>query len=443
VPGFFVPFGLIDGLIGGDKLVYCDKIRRAAMYLLSKLLNGIFKQGELTIHDVDGNRHTFGNGIGPRASIRLHDRSLYRRMVFQTELATGEGYMDGTITPEDGTTIEDLINLFGDNIEHAEAIPLRRRMEQLSRLFRRIQQSNRLGQATRNVSHHYDIGNEFYKLFLDKSLLYSCAYFKSPKDSLETAQQNKLRHLAAKLDLKPGQKVLDIGSGWGNLAIYLANTADVDVTGITLSKEQHALSTKLARDLGLEKRVRFELADYRELAGEFDRIISVGMFEHVGVVHYKEFFARLDDLMKPDGLAVLHSIGRKGPPTTTGPWVRKYIFPGGYIPALSEVFEVIQRQGMWVLDVEILRLHYAETLQKWNENFQQNRAKVVAMYDEEFARMWEFYLMSAKMSFTHAGNMVFQMQLAKKPDAAPLLRDYMGIREDELDRLEKKGRKAA
>jgi cyclopropane-fatty-acyl-phospholipid synthase len=310
-------------------------------------------------------------------------------------------------------------------------------MGKVSRLFRRIQQSNRLTQATRNVSHHYDIGNDFYKLFLDKSLLYSCAYFDNPNDSLETAQQNKLRHLAAKLDLKAGQKVLDIGSGWGDLAIYLARIENVDVTGITLSKEQFELSNAKAKEAGLADRVRFKLCDYRQMTGQFDRIVSVGMFEHVGSNHYSEYFSQLDELMSLDGLTVLHSIGRMKPPGTTGPWVRKYIFPGGYIPALSEVLEVIQRRGLWVLDIEILRLHYAYTLAWWQKNFLQNRHKVVDMYDERFARMWEFYLMSAEMSFTHGGNMVFQMQLAKRQDAVALQRDYMVENERMLEKLEK------
>jgi cyclopropane-fatty-acyl-phospholipid synthase len=408
------------------------------MYLLSKLLNSIIRQGELAIIDADGQRHVFGDGNGPRATIRLHDKALHHRLVTQTELATGEGYMDGTITLEEGSSLKDLMNVYGGNRHNVDANRFNRWLARASKLFRGIQQSNRLGEATQHVSHHYDIGNDFYKLFLDKSLLYSCAYFENPDDSLEVAQQNKLRHLAAKMDLKAGQKVLDIGSGWGDLALYLAKISDVDVTGITLSREQYELSNTKAREAGLETRVRFELRDYRQMEGEFDRIVSVGMFEHVGVVHYDEFFNQLNRLMSSDGLTVLHSIGRMLPPSTTGKWVRKYIFPGGYTPSLSEVFAVVERKGLWVLDVEILRLHYARTVAFWFANFQKNRKKVVAMYDERFARMWEFYLAGAEMAFRHGGSMVFQMQLARKQEAAPLTRGYMIEGERSLKILEKK-----
>jgi cyclopropane-fatty-acyl-phospholipid synthase len=261
---------------------------------------------------------------------------------------------------------------------------------------------------------------------------YSCAYFTKPTDTIETAQQNKLRHIAAKLDLKPGQRVLDIGSGWGGLALYLAAAADVEVLGVTLSTEQLALATQRAKERGLDKRVRFELMDYREVKGTFDRVVSVGMFEHVGVVYYDEFFSRVRDLLKPDGVALLHSIGRKGGPSSTSSWIRKYIFPGGYSPALSEVFSPVERAGFWVTDVEILRLHYAKTLRAWEERFQSNRAKITQLMDERFCRMWEFYLIASELSFSHGKHMVFQIQLTKDRDTLPITRDYISEVEAKL-----------
>ena len=292
-------------------------------------------------------------------------------------------------------------------------------------LVRKVQQSNRLGEAQRNVAHHYDLGNEFYRLFLDRNMLYSCAYFRSDDESLEEAQRNKLRLIAAKLNLQPGQRVLDIGCGWGDLALYLAQLENVEVVGVTLSTEQQALASKRAEEMGLGDRVRFELLDYRKVESRFDRIVSVGMFEHVGVHHYDEFFGKVNELMPDDGLMLLHSIGHMSPPGMASPWYRKYIFPGAYSPALSEVFEVIERNHLWCLDLEFLRLHYALTLRHWCERFEANRDKVVAMYDERFARMWEFYLISAEMMFRTGSQLVFHMQLSRKRDAAPIRRDYM------------------
>jgi cyclopropane-fatty-acyl-phospholipid synthase len=265
-----------------------------------------------------------------------------------------------------------------------------------SRGLRRFQQANSTGKARKNVVHHYDLGNDFYKLFLDEGMNYSCAYFLNDDETLEQAQRNKLRLIAAKLHLKPGLRILDIGSGWGDLALYLAGLEDVDVTGVTLSKEQHALSTEKARRLGISDRVRFQLKDYRDVPGRFDRIVSVGMFEHVGVHHYREFFAKINELMHDDGLMVLHSIGHMSPPGTASPWLRKYIFPGAYSPALSEVFAEVERASLWATDLEFLRLHYAKTLNHWCQRFEANRAKIAEMYDDRFCRMWEFYLIAPK-----------------------------------------------
>jgi cyclopropane-fatty-acyl-phospholipid synthase len=262
-------------------------------------------------------------------------------------------------------------------------------------------------------------------LFLDADRQYSCAYFTHTHEDLEQAQHDKKRHLAAKLLLKPGVRVLDIGSGWGGLGLYLAEAGAGEVVGITLSEEQLKVSRERARRAGLDERVRFELCDYRALGGTFDRIVSVGMFEHVGVSHYPEFFAAVRDLLTADGIAVLHSIGRADGPWATNPWVRKYIFPGGYAPALSEVLPVVERLGLWVTDIEILRLHYAETLRLWRRQFQAKRARVAQLYDERFCRMWEWYLTGSELAFRRMGHMVFQLQLAKRQDAVPLTRDYI------------------
>jgi cyclopropane-fatty-acyl-phospholipid synthase len=290
------------------------------------------------------------------------------------------------------------------------------------------------------VAHHYDLGNAFYKLFLDEGLFYSCAYFRDEHETLEQAQRNKCRLIAAKLNLKPGQKVLDIGCGWGGLARYLADIADVEVTGVTLSREQHALAVDAIAAAGLGNRVRIELKDYRALSERFDRIVSVGMFEHVGVGHYGEFFAKVNELMNDDGVMLLHSIGKMSPPGTASSWLRKYIFPGAYSPALSEVFPAVETNSLWVTDLEFLRVHYATTLRHWQDRFEANRAAIAQMYDERFCRMWEFYLISAEMMFRTGSQEVFQMQLARKRDAAPIVRDYVTDMQRSYEQLERERR---
>ena len=275
------------------------------------------------------------------------------------------------------------------------------------------------------MAHHYDLSNELYSLFLDSGMNYSCAYFRSPSDTIEEAQQNKLRHIAAKLDLKPGQRVLDIGCGWGGMAIYLAQNFDVHVTGVTLSKEQLALAQQRAGQLGLAHKISFEFRDYRDVTGTFDRIVSIGMFEHVGISYFRQYFGKIQNLLTPGGVALVHAIGRKGGPGTTGKWLRKYIFPGGYSPALSETFAAIETSGLWVTDTEIWRLHYAETLRAWYDRFEANRGKAQALLGEKFCRMWEFYLITSELSFRYFKHMVFQIQLAKAVDSLPLQRDYM------------------
>ncbi|MBB3977110.1 cyclopropane-fatty-acyl-phospholipid synthase [Rhizobium azooxidifex] len=395
------------------------------MFPLSHMMKSFIRKGCLTVIDADGKRHVFKGAPGPQVTMRLTDKRLYRTLVFNAELAAGEAYMDGTMRFEEGSTLRDFLTLFSINRLSLGSYPIQKVLRAIKMRFRKRQQSNRKGQAQQNVAHHYDLGNDFYRLFLDENMLYSCAYFREQGETLEQAQRNKLRLLASKLGLKPGMKVLDIGCGWGDLALYLATLEDVDVLGVTLSKEQQALATQRAEKAGLADRVRFELKDYRDVEGSFDRIVSVGMFEHVGVHHYDEFFKKLNALMPDDGLALLHSIGHMSPPGMASAWLRKYIFPGAYSPALSEVFEVVERNSLWVTDLEFLRVHYATTLAHWADRFETNRDKVIALYDERFARMWEFYLISAEMMFSTGSQLVFHMQLSRSRDAAPIVRDYI------------------
>ena len=394
------------------------------MFPLSHMLAAFVRVGRLTVIDAGGKAHVFSGSPGPNVTMRLSDKSLYHKLVFNPELNAGEAYMDGRLTFED-STLRDFLTLFSVNSETLKTYPLQKILRRISRAFKRFQQANPIDKARRNVAHHYDLGNDFYRLFLDEGMQYSCAYFLGDNDTLEQAQRNKLRLLAAKLDLTPGQRVLDIGCGWGELALYLAGLVDVEVVGVTLSREQYEAASSRAQAADMGGRVRFELKDYRDVEGRFDRIVSVGMFEHVGVRHYGEFFAKINELLVDDGIALIHSIGHMSPPGTASPWLRKYIFPGAYSPALSEVFEVVEQNRLWVTDVEFLRLHYAKTLAHWMARFDANRDKIEAMYDEKFARMWEFYLISAEMMFRTGSQLVFHMQLARKRDAAPIIRDYI------------------
>ena len=396
------------------------------MFPLSHMLKSFVKVGTLKVIDAEGRTHVFGGrAAGPDVTMRLTDPTLYRSLFLNPELAAGEAYMDGRMSFEN-STLRDFLTLFSKNRLSLGSYPLQRVLRAASRGVKRFQQANPIGKAQKNVAHHYDIGNDFYRLFLDRGMQYSCAYFTSDDNTLEQAQQNKLRLIASKLDLKPGQKVLDIGCGWGDMALYLGRMAEgVQVVGVTLSREQCRLANEKAKALGLADRVRFELRDYRELTERFDRIVSVGMFEHVGVAHYGEFFAKVNELLTDDGVMLLHSIGHMSPPGTASPWMRKYIFPGAYPPALSEVFTAVEQNSLWVTDCEFLRLHYAKTLAHWEQRFQANRAKVAEMYDERFCRMWEFYLISAEMMFRTGSQLVFHMQLSKKRDAVPIVRDYI------------------
>jgi cyclopropane-fatty-acyl-phospholipid synthase len=393
--------------------------------LFARLLGHLISAGTLRVIDADGRDYVFaGRDPGPRITMRLHDKALHRKLFFNPRLYIGEALMDGTLTVEDGS-IYDLLDLLALNIERAPPHPLRPLYAGFGNLMRGLQQHNPVSRSRANVAHHYDLSDQLYDLFLDRDRQYSCAYFRSPDDDLETAQFNKKRHLASKLLLKPGQRVLDIGCGWGGLALYLAQSCDVEVTGLTLSKEQLKVAQQRAADAGLADRVRFELRDYREETRTYDRIVSVGMFEHVGIVHFGAFFQAVKRLLTDDGVMVLHAIGRADGPGKTNPWVRKYIFPGGYSPALSEVVPVVEKAGLWITDIEILRLHYAETLRHWRNRFMARRDEVRALYDERFCRMWETYLAGSEIAFRRQGHMIWQMQLAKQVETVPLTREYM------------------
>lgn len=397
--------------------------------MLDARLRQLIKNGSLEIIWPNGRRARYGQeGAVPTAVVRLTGRLTPLKLGLHPGLYLGESYMDGSLRLEQGT-LWDLMDLVGRNapLEHE------RGLLQLARVaLSRLMQRNSRSSSRRNAAHHYDLSCELYRLFLDHDLQYSCAYFDRPDLDLDAAQQAKKDHLAAKLQLRPGHRVLDIGCGWGGLALSLAQAEDVEVVGITLAREQLEVARRRAGEAGLSDRVRFELLDFRDLRGRFDRIVSVGMFEHVGVPYYRDFFAHVRRLMPSSGLSVLHSIGRMHGASNTSHWVRRYIFPGGYIPALSQVLPALERSGLWITDLEILRLHYARTLALWRERFLKHRDTIRQLYDERFCRMWEFYLVASDMSFRHGGFMVFQMQLAAEIDAVPLTRDYLFQAEREV-----------
>jgi cyclopropane-fatty-acyl-phospholipid synthase len=392
--------------------------------LLAHVLERIITVGRLRIVDARGGLYTFAGSPGGSVTIRLRDPALHWKLLIRPRLYLPKAYMDGTLAIEEGS-LYDLLDLLTVNLEALPEGVLARLLNGSVTLLRRAHQYNPVVRARHNAAHHYDLSDELYELFLDHDRQYSCAYFREETDGLDAAQLNKKRHIAAKLLIRPGQKVLDIGSGWGGLALYLARECGADVTGLTLSVEQHRVALRRTAAAGLSDRVRFYLRDYREESGTYDRIVSVGMFEHVGINHYGGFFAKLNSLLTLDGVALLHSIGRKDGPASTNPWIRKYIFPGGYVPALSEVVPTAERVGLWITDIEILRLHYAETLRAWRDRFAKNRDRVREIYDERFCRMWEMYLVGSEVAFRRQDLMVFQMQLAKTVDAVPLTRDYM------------------
>jgi len=402
--------------------------------LLRFLLKTFVRRGTFRVTTSRGTVLTFGDGTGQPVSVRFASRAAEWGILLDPELKFGEAYMNGSFVVEQGSIADVLAIMLGQNTD----VPHWARPQYLIRyLARRIAQFNPRKRARRNVAHHYDLDGRLYSLFLDADRQYSCGYFERPGQSLDDAQLAKKRHLVAKLVLdrgRPGRnlRVLDIGCGWGGLGLYLAETAGADVTGVTLSQEQHAIANERAAEKGLSKRARFHLQDYRDAPGPFDRIVSVGMFEHVGVNHYATFFRKSAQLLAEDGVMVLHSIGRSEGPAATNPWIAKYIFPGGYIPSLSEVLPRIEHAGLLVTDIEILRLHYAETLKAWRERFLAHREQVERIYDERFERMWEFYLAASEMSFREQALMVFQIQLTKRQGVVPMTRDYIAREERRL-----------
>jgi cyclopropane-fatty-acyl-phospholipid synthase len=402
--------------------------------LLSIFLSRFFRHGSFTVTTAAGNTYTFGDGSGPPVAVRFINAKAQRAVLLNPELRLGEAYMDGTFVLEQGSIADALAILLRQEriAPPTWALPWRL----VRYLFRRLQQFNPRSRARRNVAHHYDLDGRLYALFLDADQQYSCAYFEEPDQSLDDAQLAKKRHLAAKLRVESGATVLDIGCGWGGLALYLAEVAGARVTGITLSQEQHARAQQRALERGRARDAIFRLEDYRDVAGRFDRIVSVGMFEHVGVGFYDTFFRKGAQLLADDGVFLLHTIGRSGPPSVTNPWIAKYIFPGGYIPALSEVLTAIQHAGLMVTDVEILQLHYAETLKAWRERFLAHRGDVERLYDGRFVRMWEFYLASSEMAFRESDLVVFQIQMAKRKGVVPATRDYIGREEARLREVE-------
>ena len=385
----------------------------------------LIRRGRLEVRWPDGGSTVFGTESQPNATLALHDSATVRRLLLNPALALGEAYMDGTAEPV-GCSIYELLELLLLNLSQGGDHPALRLSGAVRKLIRPLSQFNPAGRARRNVAHHYDLNSELYSLFLDEDWQYSCAYFPRGDETLEAAQMAKKRHIAAKLLLdQPDREVLDIGCGWGGLALTLARDYGARVTGITLSTEQLATARARAEAAGLSHRVQFEMLDYRAVDRQFDRVVSVGMFEHVGVTHYRTFLRTLRRSLKQDGVALLHSIGSSAPPAATNPWLAKYIFPGGYSPSLSEVLPAIEGSGLITTDVEILRLHYARTLRHWRDRFEHNRDAIRGLYDERFCRMFEFYLAGCELAFRYSGEMVFQVQLAREVTTVPLTRGYI------------------
>jgi cyclopropane-fatty-acyl-phospholipid synthase len=399
-------------------------------WLLRFLLKTFIRRGAFRLTTSRGTQIVFGDGTGKPVAVRFATRAAEWSVVLDPELRLGEAYMNGSFVVEHGSIADVLAVVLGQN---RPGIPKWAKLQWYLRYYyRRLQQFNPRRRSKRNVARHYDLNGLLYSLFLDTDWQYSCAYFEHPGQSLDDAQLAKKRHLAAKLLLKPAQRVLDIGCGWGGLGLYLAEMTDAQVTGITLSQEQLAVANLRASEKGLSDHATFMLQDYRDVEGKFDRIVSVGMFEHVGVSFYDTFFRKCASLLTHDGVMLLHSIGRSAGPDATSPWIAKYIFPGGYIPALSEVMPAIQRSGLLVTDNEVWHMHYAETLKHWRERLLAHRADVERIYDQQFVRMWEFYLACSEMAFRGQALMVFQIQLTKRPDIVPMTRDYIERAENQL-----------
>jgi len=413
------------------------------LFLFDRLFRQLVRKGVLTVVDADGRKRTYGapsSDIAP-VTIRFTDHATPRRIARNPAKGMGEAYMDGRLVVAEGD-IRDFADLIGHNLQWDTDDSARTRMWRPERLLAALDTWNWERRSKRNVAHHYDLSATLYDLFLDADRQYSCAYFDDPFVPLDRAQEDKKAHIAAKLLLRPGQRVLDIGCGWGGMALYLNRVADVDVLGITLSEEQLKIARERAAAAGVSDRVTFELCDYRQVEGRFDRIVSVGMFEHVGPPHYRAFFDKCRSLLNDDGVMLLHTIGRADGPGATDAWLAKYIFPGGYVPALSQIMPAIERSRLWLTDLEALRLHYAYTTSLWYDRVTAAREQIVALYDARFFLMWQFYLAGAVSAFRHDGHLVFQLQLTRRRDGVPITRSYIDREEQRLRALAGAGHSA-
>ena len=404
--------------------------KKLGMDMWTKTLDGMLRrlvrEGRLTVTFPDGTVRHYGEaGSNPSVALTLHDPSLPRRLALTPDIAVGEAYMDGQMTIEDDD-LYGFLTLAITNISKQGYTWFQRPIAGVRHAMRYMAQFNPVSRSRSNVAHHYDLSGELYDLFLDTDRQYSCAYFPDPDMTLEQAQEAKKHHIARKLLIEPGMRVLDIGCGWGGMGLTLARDYGARVTGVTLSKEQHAMANARAEEAGLADRAEFHLKDYREVTGKFDRIVSVGMFEHVGVPHYNEYFANVRERLTDEGIALIHTIGRATPPGSTNPWIRKYIFPGGYVPAMSETVRAIEnQQSLYATDIEVWRLHYAQTLRHWHDRFMANVDKARELYDDRFCRMWRYYLVASELTFRLNRQVVFQMQLSPVQDSVPLTRNYL------------------
>ena len=392
---------------------------------LARFLNKVFKKDGFVLVDANSKKYIIGSPKSENPiQIKILDKQLHFKLLIQPDLYLGEAYTEGKIVIENGT-LTDFLDIALMNIGRKDINIISYLINKFRGSYRYLTNFNFIKKSKMNVSHHYDISDDLYDLFLDPKRQYSCAYFKNENDSLETAQNNKIQHIIKKLNIKPNQKVLDIGCGWGSLAIDVAKSAQCEVTGITLSENQFKYCIQKTKELNLENQLTFKLMDYRELNDKFDRIVSVGMFEHVGRKFYNKFFKQIDNLLDKDGVSLIHTIGSVNPPRDPHPWITKYIFPGGYTPSLSEVTTPIEKAGLIVSDIEVLRLHYAHTLRHWKENCIKNKEKIISMFDEKFFRMWEFYLAGCEMAFKWGDQVVYQFQLTKNYTSTPVTRDYI------------------
>ncbi len=392
---------------------------------LVKFLNKLFKKGGFILEDAYGKEHVVGSPNSQKSiKLKIHDKKLHYKLLLYPDLYLGEAYTDGSITIEGGS-LSDFLNMALENIGRQEINIFGKIFNKLTGSYRYLTNFNFIKKSKMNVAHHYDISDELYSLFLGPSRQYSCAYFNDENETLEQAQQNKIDHIIKKLHIQPNQKVLDIGAGWLHLAIEIAKKCKCQVTGITLSENQFKYGKQKIKELNLGNQVEIKMMDYRQVKEKYDRIVSVGMFEHVGRKFYKSFFNTVFKTLNENGIALLHTIGSVNPPRDPHPWMTRYIFPGGYTPSLSELARPIERSGLIVSDIEVLRIHYAHTLKHWKERFIKNKGKVLKMFDEKFFRMFEFYLSSCEMAFKYGDQVVYQLQLTKTLNAAPSTRDYI------------------